>query len=284
MSLAAVAPGLSEAELKVALHLASIEDPVHHGAKGSSRHIAKATRLSRSNVQRALDSLNRRFLITTREGTATRSSYHGLNFTQTTAFRGGLTAGPPPAQMALPGGPTAGPPVRATIPPDFAGVASQQGHPFEPVPLLDKDFDYELIDRVLTAKKADFPDQDIAAVRQAVHGYSVKLRGDHATHPPDDRIAAQILTAANGNVDQVRNLIQDLWIDRTVPGDKYGWYLAVVLQRWHGIRFHQVKTRSSYLKLVKAARRQSPPEPTQENLEFAGDLVATLAKSKGMGR
>ncbi len=39
-SLAALAPGLSEAELRLALYLASIQDPATHTAKASSRQIA----------------------------------------------------------------------------------------------------------------------------------------------------------------------------------------------------------------------------------------------------
>ena len=59
-SLIALAPGLTEAELKVCLYLAGIQDPEHHSCRASSREIAEKTRLARANVVRAIDTLNAR--------------------------------------------------------------------------------------------------------------------------------------------------------------------------------------------------------------------------------
>jgi len=58
----------------------------------SSRNIAKATKLARSAVVRAIDSLtNRQLLLTTRQGTATRPSAYQLNFLLTAKMGGPLT-------------------------------------------------------------------------------------------------------------------------------------------------------------------------------------------------
>lgn len=278
MSLAALAPGLGEAELKVALHLASIEDPVHHSAKASSRQIAGATRLSRSNVQRALDSLNRRRLIAIREGTATRAAAYLLNFTQTTAFRGGPAVGPPPAQMALPGGPAAGPPVWATIPPESDGVASQQGHPFQPVAPVDISIEpISIIDRLLSSRPNHFDKATLAQAEKWVHGYMAKFSPIPNPHPPDPYILAQLLAVAD--LPTIEWLISELMVERKPPGQTYAWFVTVALQRIHGIQPQVLKARRAALRI---ARRPQAPEPTQDNLEFAGDLIADLTKAKGM--
>lgn len=101
LSLAALALGLGEAELRVAVYLALIADPLDHTSKASSRRIAEATRLGRRAVQRAVDSLTRRCLVTTRQGTATKPSGYLLNFTQTVALAPGV-AGTPPVRTSCP--------------------------------------------------------------------------------------------------------------------------------------------------------------------------------------
>jgi len=278
LSLVALAPGLGEAELRVCLYLASIENP-GHGARASSRQLAKATRLSRSNVQRALDSLNQRCLIATREGTATRSGSYLLNFTHTVAFKGGLTVGPPPAQMSLSGGPVVGPPVWATLPPVPGGVASQQGHPSEPVPPVDISIQSDsILDRVLTAKPTHFDRRDLSELRPWVDGYWRQFGPlGRDAHPLDDTLLAQLLTVAP--LEQLIRLLKALFEERKKPELSPGWFITIALQREHGIEPAATKARRADLRI---ARRPQSPQPTQDNLEFTAGLIGDLAKAKGM--
>lgn len=276
MSLAALAPGLSEAELRTALYLASIEHPVHHSAAASSRQIARTTRLARSNVIRALDSLNRRFLITTRGGTATRSSHHTLNFTQTTAFQGGPAVGPPPQpnpsalvlQQDHPSEPL------------LPGVVLQQDHPSGPVAPVDISIEpISILDRMLNSRPSHFDKTTLAQAGAWVHGYMTKLGDIPNPHPPDPYILAQFLAISDW--ENLKGLLRNLMAERKRPGQSYAWFVTVALQRIHGVQPQVLKARRADLRI---ARRPQAPEPTQDNLKFAADLVAGLAKAKGMDR
>jgi hypothetical protein len=251
-ALAAIAPGLSEAELRVAIYLISIQDPQHHTCRASSRQIAEATRVARSNVKRAIDSLTRRSLIATREGNATTTSAYRLNFTQAVTIRGGLTAGPP-LQLNL------------------SGVGSQQAHPSEPVfPLdIDKDFD-SIIDRTLTARPQHFQRSHLDAVKSYAFKWLTLQRGKANAAPPDDTTCAQILTAAGSLPNAIDWILQHL-TDRQAETCMY--LVSALLQQLHGIAPPTVKRRRAELRAV--TRRGEPaeaaPEPTQQ--EFPEEML-----------
>jgi DNA-binding MarR family transcriptional regulator len=73
-ALADLAPTLKEAELRVLLELTRRQLRGPRAIRASSRELASACKMGRSNVQTALDNLPRRGLITTRQGTATTAA------------------------------------------------------------------------------------------------------------------------------------------------------------------------------------------------------------------
>lgn len=79
--IAAIAKGLSKAELHVLIELAARAE-VAGGvmAQASSRELAEQTGLARASVQAAVDSLNRSGVIESDAGTPTRASQHRLMF------------------------------------------------------------------------------------------------------------------------------------------------------------------------------------------------------------
>lgn len=275
LSLAALAPGLSEAELRTALYLASIEDPIHHSAVASSRQIAAATRLERKNVIRALDSLGTRCLITTRQGYGRRPSSYLLNFTQTASFSSGVTVTPLAAQSGV----TATP-----LLPLFSNeVVSQRHHPSEPQAPVDISIPTRsdsILDRILNAKPAHYDKPTLAELRQWVWKFMTQFGPDPHVHQPDDRLLAQMLAIAP--LQQLVRLCNTLFQEGKKPEFSYGWFVAVALQRIHGIQPDALQARRADLREVKRPKSPKPPEPTQDNLGFTENLIADLAKAKGM--
>jgi hypothetical protein len=255
--LVVIAPGLSEAELRTALYLASIQDPEHHTARASSRQIAEATRVSRSNIQRALDGLARRSLIATRQGSATAAAAYLLNWTQTTGFPGGLTAGPPP-QLKLP------------------GVASQQGHPSARAEIDIDPISDSILDRVLTARPQHFQASELTTVRSYAYKWLLLQRGQENAQAPDEQLCAQIAAAA-GSVNAAVNFIYDHMADRQAETAAY--LVTWILQKLHGIAPAVLRRRRAELRLVGTADNPAPPSsadpaPAAADRQFAAHLVA----------
>lgn len=249
LSLAALAPGLSEAELRVCIYLASIQDPHHHSAQASSRQITEATRLARANVQRAIDSLTRRCLIATRQGGGQRASTYLLNFTQTAALSTGLTARPLP---------------QATLDLQPQEVASYQGHQSGPQPPLDIDVNPDsILDRVLTARPQHFQAGQLDQVRRYAYKWLLLQKGQSNAPPPDPLLCAQILTAA-GSAIAACNFIVDHLQDRQAENCQY--LVSWLLQKKHGIAPPTVKRRRAQLRLVGKGYT-----------DFAADLVTEAA-------
>jgi hypothetical protein len=251
-SLAAIAPGLTDAELRTCLYLATVQNPHTRTARASSRQIAAATRLARDSVQRALDSLARRCLIATRQGSATSPACHLLNWTQTTAFRGGPTIRPP-------------------VQPELPGVARPSGHPSQPLIDISMGSMDSLIDRVLTARPKQFERSQLDAVRGYAYKWLILQRGQHNAHAPDDFTVAQIITAAGGiarAVDWIRDNLQD----RQAESCQY--LVSMLLQRLHGITPAETKARRAQLKARKATQATPDPETTQDEA-YTEELVRT---------
>lgn len=102
------------------------------------------------------------------------------------------------------------------------------------------------ITAALHATPANFTADQLAHARQWIHGYRAKCgpyardRGE-VPHPPDDAVLAHIITAAQPWT--VEDLVRSLMIDRPTPGEKYEWWVAVALQRVHGIEPGQLRAR-----------------------------------------
>ena len=94
--IAAIAKGLSKAELHVLIELTSrAEQAGGHDANASSRELAEATGLARSSVQLALDSLHKKGIILSDSGTASKAAMHRLLFLDAVEIQsGGSTFGP----------------------------------------------------------------------------------------------------------------------------------------------------------------------------------------------
>ncbi len=155
--IAAIAKGLSKAELHVLIELASrAELAGGHDALASSRELAEQTGLARSSVQLAIDLLHRKGLIHSDAGTATRSAMHRLIFLDAVenaaggptvgpvvareSGQGGLKTGPVVAHISGQGGPAVRPVVARNssqsglkIEPEVAQVPGQGGPAFKPL-------------------------------------------------------------------------------------------------------------------------------------------------------
>lgn len=137
--IAAIAKGLSKAELHVLIELAARAGG--HDVVASSRELAEETGLARSSVQLALDSLQKKGIILSDSGTASKPAMHRLLFLDAgeiqsgdPIFRpeearesgqGGLKSGPVVAQFPGQGGPTARPVVARN--PSPSGLKSEPG-------------------------------------------------------------------------------------------------------------------------------------------------------------
>ena len=77
--IAAVANGLTKAELHILIELAAqAQAPSALETMASSRELAQKTGLARASVQTAIDSLNKKQLICSGSGSATQSAVHRL--------------------------------------------------------------------------------------------------------------------------------------------------------------------------------------------------------------
>jgi hypothetical protein len=266
-SLAALAPGLSEAELRVALYLASIQDAGTHTAQASSREIEAATRVARRNVQRALDSLARRCLVVARRGGAKTGAFYLLNWTQTTALRSGVMTTP-------------------LVQPELPGVASQRRHPLAPDGPLDRiDIDHDsIIDRVLTARAQHFQTSELNLVRGFAYKWLTLQRGQEHAQAPDGTICAQIITAAGGAGRAVAWITERLQ-DRQAESCAY--LVSWMLEKLHGVAPPAVKRRRAELRVVQrsaalessAAPGSPAPDPDPEfSAEIARQAVAGVHK------
>ena len=258
-SLAAIAPGLSEAELKVAIHLAAIRDPATDTAKASSRDLAQATRLSRPSVQSALDTLTRRCLIATRTGSGALASRYRLNFLQTTPLSSGQKFWPL-AQTNLDLQPSERPEIlatsRTTAPPSISITSDS------------------ILDRVLTARANQWPAPALDLVRRSAYKWLLLQRGMHNAQPPDLTLAAQLATAAGG-CGTAETWIRDHLTDR--QAENCGYLVSWMLQQLHGIAPPTIKRRRAELRAVAktaaATAAAIPDAPAPDTQEFTEDLL-----------
>ena len=288
--LADLAPTLKEAELRVLLELSRRQLRTPSCVAASGREIANACKLGRRNVQYALDSLAKRNLISTRQGTATQPARHRVNIFDTVRLGGVATTPPPPAQGWL-GGVEATPPLASLRrhpgdlttppPPDSKGLAAAAAS-------LDLDLTaFALIDRVLSAKVKDHDKDDVTAWRHRLHGYYAKFGRDGAgrpvqsPHPPPDDIVAQFLAIADPR--RLEMMMDNLELDAITahahqPATRsslnpfnYAWFITIGLSRVHGIHFQVTRKLRAALRDVK--RRPAPPEPEQQPLIDVRELA-----------
>jgi len=223
-------------------------------------------------LDRAIKGLAARCLITVRHGTTTSQSAYMVNFL--TTIRASFGEAPPASTQEAP-----------------VLLFEKHPAPFAEAPLTENkgltggpaavDIDrtsIELLDRVLTANKSRYDKRDLDTLREWVDGYWTKLGPTQPNpHPVDDKILAQLLAVAP--LEQLIHLLKDLFTERKRPEISAAWFVVVALQRIHGIHPEALKVRRADL---RAVRRPQAPEPTQDNLGFAENLIGDLAKAKGM--
>ncbi len=269
--IAAIAKGLSKAELHVLIELAArAESARGQDVIASSRELAENTGLARSSIQLAVDSLNQKGLIHSDAGTPSRSASHVLlfltavennsdspNFRPEVARESGQGAllirtevarhsshsGPAfglgVAQVSGQGGPNSRPaPNQESIttyePPHIENASA-------PATSIDRnDFD-KLIDRLQKAKKSDFNEETFEQARNLIASHHAKFarEGCQIAGLPDDQITAQFLAIAEWP--RLSHMLYDLLSVRKQPSFSWGWYVTVALQRIHGISPDKVR-------------------------------------------
>ncbi|HLK64635.1 MAG TPA: hypothetical protein VKU19_14420 [Bryobacteraceae bacterium] len=258
-SICALAPGLSEVELKVCIYLASQQHPTHHSVRASSREIAEAMRFDRKAVKSALDKLDRRRLIVTRQGGGTQPSAYLLNFTQTTAIQGGGLKHPP-AQTTL----------------DLQGqgwVSQTPTSPDHKSPSISITSD-SIIDRALTARPNHFQRAELDAVKGYAFKWLLRQRGKEHAQPPDDTTCAQLIVACRG-ARLACDFVLDNLQDRQAENCMY--LVSMALQKIHGIAPPTVKRRRAELRALNGGKSQAPPPAErQPDPEFTAELTRQL--------
>jgi hypothetical protein len=144
-------------------------------------------------------------------------------------------------------------------------------NPAPPVDIESDSISDSGLDRMLTATPEKTDPEDLKAVREWVHGYQCKFGRDPDPHAPDARILAQLLAVASPA--QIRAVIYELMAERKEPGHSYAWYVTVMLQRIHGIKYQAVKAAREAWKVHKG-------RPTA-SLDTAA-LIGDLAKRKAL--
>jgi hypothetical protein len=155
------------------------------------------------------------------------------------------------------------------------------------------DYDYDpntrLFDRMLKARPEKSDPSHLAQARGLIHGYQCKFGRFPDAHPPDSLICAQLLAVAP--LHQLEALIYELMGERKQPGDSYGWYLTVAMQRIHGISpQRQAKTRAA-LRVVRpqaaaaaaagASSSTQPGSPAEPAFDFDA-TIQRLAQAKAL--
>ena len=298
--LAAIAPGLTEAELRVLIELAQRAEPPEFAGKVSQRVLAISTGCGRESVRRAIEGLVRDKHITVRPGATTRDAGTPFecNFLRTVPITSGLTMSPLEQKnstaMDSPEGLTMRPVAEISTAP-----ASASGLTMSPLPTENqqltlaaelprarvgsiKSFDsisidreqeistkptpeeaqLAILDRVLSARPRDFSEAQHAQARTSIMGHVAKFpaRLGEYNNAPDRIVTAQLLTVAEWPT--LADFFLQLRIDRTQAGEKYVWFVAVALERIHGIRPEALKQKrderrqlQQLPKLLAAAKR-----------------------------
>ncbi len=225
----------------------------------SSRELANACKTGRPNVQRALDNLTKRGILTTRQGTPTTPAVYQVNPLHTLRMGGYVTKPPPTSERLF---------SEATP----ALLHSHCGYETTPPPIeksalaraaAASDFDsstLNLIDHVCSAKGKSFDGETLARFRRWMWGYMAKCgrnaAGDryepgNPPHPPSDDQVAQLLSVADERT--ITRMLEQLLHENHEPSS-YFWFVAVALQRIHRIT---VETRRKAQAILVDVKRQA---------------------------
>jgi DNA-binding FadR family transcriptional regulator len=303
--IAALAPDLKESEVRVLIEMSRrVATTSSHTVTISTRDLAEATKVSRSNIKPAITSLNKRGIITSDKGSATVAATHELKFLKTVRLLRGPVTGPPQSQQVglfqAQGGPVMSPPV---------DLLQAQGGPTPSPPHIQRaeradtssNFDFDSIQenidrhfaRLLKAKPNDYDAARLKNAEEEMHGYQAKFGRLPNPHPPDAQLCAQLLAVAEWP--RLKHMFYDLMAERKKPGESYAWYVTVAVQRCWSITPEQQRKYREQFALIKSGQRRpaakaaavaSCATPAPAPTEFGvGDLQAairTAAAGKAM--
>jgi hypothetical protein len=240
------APGLSLAELQVVIHLASIADAAWV-AVISGRDLAAAVNLGHPAVVYALDSLRRAGVISTELGSGVRPARHTLLFLR--GATGSKSEPLGPTQLVLSSnhsGSKIEPLAAATgsksepVRDRESAACGDRSKERAPAPAsIDSDSSKAaVIDRLYKARISDFDAGDVGIARGWIAEYS-RLCGWQNRRPPDDVMVARFLSVAPlaSLLELLQRMLREFRAGRGAlrAGDSDGWFVAVAVQRLHGI-------------------------------------------------
>ncbi len=277
--LAAIAPGLTEVELRVLIELANRSEPPEFTGRVSQRMLALSTGCGRESVKRAIAGLERKKLATMRPGATTQEdgTPFRCEFLRTAPMTGGLTMSPPAestrgwqgefsTEVDSPWGHPVSPPPTENEQLTMAAELprARVGSVLKPDPITTPDREQKkstastpeqnelgIIDRVLSARPRDYSEQQHARARSAIMGHVVKFPAPLGEYnrPPDHQITAQLLAVAEWY--ELEAFFLQLRIDRVQSGEKYAWFVTVAMKHIHGIKPERLKAERDARKPVK---------------------------------
>jgi hypothetical protein len=286
-AVAAIAPKLKEAALRLATHMAAAaEHAPHHTITASTRELSETTGLVPSSLNRAINELcdPQRGLVTARRGSGNRTTVYQVNFLETVR---GASFGEAPRKKA---------------PPQTALSFEKHGASFGEAPpevnralastaaALDNfRLENPTLDRVLNSKISDFDKATARIFRDSLHSYMAKFGVDdldrrlldsgQRPNPPDDDALAQFLAVAEPH--RLMPMLEALILDAKAAEGKgttynphnYKWFVYVALSRAAGIHFQVTKKAEQQFRLHKRGQRAAPPPAEQSGLHFADEVT-----------
>jgi hypothetical protein len=277
-ALAAIAPKLKEAALRLAAHLAAAaEHQPHHTITASTRELSEKTGLVPSSLNRAINELcdPQRGLVTARRGCGNRTTAYQVNFLETVR---GAFFGEAPRKKASP---------QTELSLEKHGASFGEAPPevnralASTAALLDNfRVQNPTLDRVLNSKISDFDRPTIQIFRSSIHSYMAKFGVDDrdrryldtgaVPHPPDDSVMARFLAVAEPF--RLMPMIETLILDAkqeearhvktgTFNPHNYAWFVYVALSRVAGIHFEVTKKAEQQFRLHKRGQRAAPSTP-----------------------
>ena len=249
-ALAALAPTLKEAELRVLLHLAAAGKTT---AYVTIEALATATRTHRSAIMRALATLDKRKII--RYDAGSRKS-HGsrvdLLFLQTVSLNCGRLKRPmqsttPVAQSDQVAKDDVAQSDQVVLG-DRSSVASKTlppATPAAPAASIKSDLD-DLIDHVLNQENPTADTEQVAALAYHLRAHLVEIAGFPDPPQPDPPVLAQCFAIASYS--ELYRQLKDLRREQKKPmRPGYSWFVTVFLQRVHGATPARIQARRAAL-------------------------------------
>jgi hypothetical protein len=276
VALAAIAPHLKEAALRLATYFAAAAARLPHQTLSiSTRELSRHTRLAPSALNRAIQQLSDQKLAYIRvdPGTTTHRSSYVILFLRT--VRGASFGEAPPKEA---------PPQTALLfeqhPASFGEAPPTENTALtaDAAALQISGASLRLINQIHCATAKDFNPEQISEFRSWLHGYMERFGRDQndrpipKPHPPTNTEVAQFLAIAEPRrlADLLNSLLKQNQTCRT-----YYWFVVVALQRLHGIHITEQKAARAALRDVK---RQPPSDGRQFAEQLTLEAVAGVKK------